>query len=199
MSFQDVELSKRNTALVVVDMENEFCRPDGVYYLGPEVRGIIEHAAALIERCRRNKIPIIYVRSVRYPEDPVFTRFGRGHYLIEGTEGPVIVDEIAPHPGDPVVDKHTHDCFHNTEMGSALQRMGIDAETHHVMVIGVMSNVCVYHAALGFHIRHYYTVLPMDCTIGSPGGNDFVISQLSMPAYAYNTTLTTSDRISFTE
>lgn len=198
MTFQDIALSKHRTALIVVDMEHEFCRPEGQYYLGPEVSDVIERAAALIARCRQEGIPVIYVRSVRYPDDPVFTRFGRDHYLIEGTKGPVILEELAPLPGDPVIDKHTHDCFYNTGMDSLLRRMAIDPETHHVIVTGVMSNVCVYHAAIGFHVRHYCTVLPMDCTIGSPGGNDFVIAQLSMPAYAYNTSITTSDRITFT-
>ena len=73
--------------------------------------------------------------------------------------------------------------------------MEIRCETHRVIVVGVMSNVCVYHAVLGFHIRHYETILPIDCTTGSNGAEDLVVSQLTLPAYAYNVTLTESDRI----
>jgi nicotinamidase-related amidase len=62
-------------------------------------------------------------------------------------------------------------------------------------VTGVMSNICVYHAVLGFHVRDFYTILPLDCTIGSPHAEDFVIAQFSNFAYEYNVWLTTSQRI----
>ena len=185
--------------MVIVDMEKEFCRSSGKIYLGPDVAGVIEKLAALRKCCRDVGIPVIYVRSVRYPEDPDFTRFGREQHLIEGTDGSVIVEELTPLPGEPIVEKHTHDCFHKTEMDTVLRRMGIESETHQIIVTGVASNVCVYHAVLGFHVRHYRTVLPIDCMIGTdPGGNEFVIAQLSSNAYNYNVTLTTSDRISVT-
>jgi nicotinamidase-related amidase len=195
--LQDIELAPESSALVVVDMENEFCKPDGKLYIGPEVNTMIDHVASLLKRCRDTGVPIIYVRSVRYPDDPDFTRFGRDYHLIDGTNGPVIVEELRPQPGEPVVEKHTHDCFHNTEMDNVLKQMGIGCETHQVIVTGVMSNVCVYHAVLGFHVRHYRTVLPIDCTIGSPGAEEFVVSQFSSRAYNYNITLTTYERLAF--
>lgn len=194
-SLQDIELDSDRSVLVVVDMENEFCKPGGRRYLGAAVANVMKNVAALLERCRGAGILVIYVRSVRYPDNPVFARFGIDPYLMEGTEGPVIVDELKPHPGEPIVEKHTHDCFHNTEMDALLKRMGISSETHRVVVTGVMSNVCVYHAVLGFHVRHYETILPIDCTTGSTGADDFIISQLTLPAYSYNVTLTTSKRI----
>ena len=193
--LQDVKLVPDRSVLVIIDMENEFCKPGGKHYLGSSVAEVIRNIATLRDRCRIASLPTIYVRSVRYPDNPVFTRFGRNPYLMEGTKGPVIVDELKPYPGEPVVEKHTHDCFHDTEMDRVLQNMGIRCETHRVIVVGVMSNVCVYHAVLGFHIRHYETVLPIDCTTGSNGAEDLVVSQLTLPAYAYNMTLTESDRI----
>lgn len=195
--FRDMNLNPETTAVVVVDMENEFLSPSGRYYLGSGVKDVIASNAALLKRCRGLGVPVIYIRSVRYPDDPVFTRFGKEPYLIEGTSGAVIVDEIAPLPGDPVVEKRTHDCFYKTELDAVLQRLGIKSETHHIIITGVASNVCVYHAAIGFHIRHFYSVIPMDCTIGTPGGNEIVISQLTGPGYEYNVALTTSDRIAF--
>ncbi|NYT67597.1 isochorismatase family cysteine hydrolase [Pusillimonas noertemannii] len=193
--FQNVELVSKKTAVVVVDMENEFVHPEGKYYFGEAVPSVIQNTAALLERCREYHVPIIYVRSVRYPEDPLFTRFGREYYLLEGTSGPIIIDELRPLEGDTIIEKHTHDCFHKTSMDEQLGRMGILPETHHIIVVGVASNVCVYHAVLGFHVRHYFTVVPIDCMVGTPGGNDIVISQLSSAAYHYNVTLTTSDLI----
>jgi nicotinamidase-related amidase len=193
--LKDIQLDPKKTALVVVDMENEFCKPEGKYYIGPAVAQTIDNVASLLKRCRDANMSIVYVRSVRYREDADFTRFGRQYHLIEGTNGPVIVPELKPQPGEPIVEKHTHDCFHNTKMDETLKRMGIGCETHKVIVTGVMSNVCVYHAMLGFHVRHYYTILPIDCTLGPPEVEDFILFQFSFSAYNYNVTLTTSDRI----
>lgn len=194
---KDVELAPESTALVIVDMENEFCKPSGKKYIGPQAEAAIGGAAALLRRCRDAGVPVIYVRSVRLPDNPVFTRFGRDYYLLEGTSGPVIVPELAPLPGEPVVAKHTHDCFHNTEMDALLARMGITPETHTIIVTGVVSSVCVYHAVIGFHVRHFRGVLPLDCTTGPEGAEAFVVAQFAGPAYNYNVTLTKSERITF--
>ena len=194
-ALQSVELAAGKAALVIVDMENEFCKPFGKYYQGPAAEHVIQMTAGLLERCRGAGVPVIFIRSVRYPTDPEFTRFGRQPFLIEGTNGPVIVEELTPRPGEPIVEKHSHDCFYNTEMDATLDRMGIRCDTHRVIVTGVMSNVCVYHAMLGFHVRDFYSVLPLDCTVGSPHAEEFVILQFTNFAYAYNITLTTSDRI----
>jgi nicotinamidase-related amidase len=141
---------------------------------------------------------VIFVRSVRYDDDPLFTRFGCAKHLIEGTDSPVIVEELTPRPGESIVEKHTHDCFYKTEMDATLERLGILPETHELLVTGVASNVCVYHAVLGFHVRHYRTVLALDCTAGAPNAEAFVISQLGGRGYNYNVTLSTSDRITIT-
>jgi nicotinamidase-related amidase len=195
--FRDISLNPQSTAVIVVDMENEFLDPSGKYYLGDGVKDVIDKNAKLLMRCRALEIPVIYIRSVRHRDDPVFSRFGKEPYLIEGTKGATIVDELLPREGEFVVEKRTHDCFYNTQLDQVLQDLNIKAETHHIVITGVASNVCVYHAAIGFHVRHFYSIIPMDCTIGTPGGNDIVISQLSGPGYEYNVSLTTSDRISF--
>jgi nicotinamidase-related amidase len=196
-ALKGVKLAPKSTVLVVVDMENEFCKPSGSCYIGPPVSQVISNLAALGKRCRGSGVPVIYVRSVRFPEDLDFTRFGRDLYLIEGTDGPVIVPELAPKPGEPIVEKHTHDCFYNTTMDGVLKEKGITSATHKVIVTGVMSNVCVYHAVLGFHVRHYYTIVPLDCMIGAPWAEELLINQFTSRAYKYNVTLTTSDRIVF--
>ena len=64
-----------------------------------------------------------------------------------------------------------------------------------LIVTGVASNVCVYQAVLGFHVRHYRTVLALDCTAGARNAEEFVISQLGGLGYNYNVTLSTSHRI----
>ena len=197
-SIQDVQLAPESTALVIVDMENEFCKPGTERYLGPHVEQVVQRTAALLNRCRDAGVPVIYVRSVRDPNDPAFLRFGIQPHLIEGTSAAVIVEELAPLPGDRIVEKHTHDCFYNTEMDDTLARMGIRPETHHVLITGVSLTTCVYHAVLGFHVRHYYSVLMLDCTAGRRNElEEMTKARLAGPGYNYNVAFSTSDRLTF--
>jgi hypothetical protein len=78
-------------------------------------------------------IPVIYVRVSRRPDlkdaprPPLSTPPGAGGApsLIEGSEGAAIVTELAPHPEDVVVTKHTTRPFHTTDLGVYLRRFGV--------------------------------------------------------------------------
>src|SRR5215470_4571928 len=97
---KDVALEPALTALIIVDMENEFLKPGFSFYLGAQCEGVIANTAALLQRCRHTGVPVIFVRSVRYDDDPMFTRFGCAEHLIEGTDSSVIVEELRPRPGE---------------------------------------------------------------------------------------------------
>jgi len=63
---------------------------------------------------------------------------------------------------------------------------------------GINANICVYHAVIGFHVRHYNVILPLDCCAGWPSGREMLKTQMADPAYRYNVTLTQSEEIAFT-
>src|SRR5262249_16656573 len=96
---KDVALVPEHTALIIVDMENELLKRGFSFYLGVQCEAVIANTAALLQRCRNAGVPVIFVRSVRYHDDPMFTRFGCAKHLIEGTDSPVIVEELTPRPG----------------------------------------------------------------------------------------------------
>jgi len=147
--LRDVDLAAGAAALVVVDMENEFCKPEGKYYLGPAVEPVIRRDGGTFGSLPRGGAS---GSSSSAPSATLPTRvhpLRHGAFLIEGTNGPVIVPELKPLAGEPVVEKHSHDCFYRTEDGC-----GAPADGHRVhrrtgvIVTGVMSNICVYHAVL---------------------------------------------------
>ena len=82
-------------------------------------------------------------------------------------------------------------------MDSLLERLRILPETHTIIVTGVVVNVCVYHAVIGFHVRHYNVVVPLDCCAGRPWEREILKKQMTDGAYNYNVTLTNSDWIDF--
>ena len=194
-----VRLDFKSAAFVIVDMENEFCKPGGKLYHSEGVDEVIPKLQCLLNRCREAGVHIVFVRSVRTRSSPEFLRFGQHPILLKGTWGPEFIEELTPEEREPIVEKHTHDCFYKTEMDHLLVRLKIHPETHSIIVGGINANICVYHAVIGFHIRHYQVIVPLDCCAGWPIGREMLKTQMSDPAYNYNVTLTESEAISFVQ
>lgn len=192
-----ITLNSKSTALVVVDMENEFCKPGGKLYHSEVVDEVIPTLQRLLRRAREAEVQVIFVQSVRHPNSPEFVRFGQIPILLKGTWASQLIEELSPRTGEPVIEKNTHDCFHKTDMDFLLERMAIRPETHGIIVGGINANICVYHAVIGFHIRHFNVTVPLDCCAGWPAGREMLKIQMADPAYRYNVTLTRSDDIIF--
>lgn len=193
-----IRLNSKSTAFVVVDMENEFCKPGGKLYHSEGVDEVIPKLGHLLKSGREAGVQVIFVRSVRFPNSPEFSRFGKIPILLKGTWGAQLIEELTPKEGEPVIEKHTHDCFYKTEMDPLLERLDIRPETHSILVGGIKANICVYQAVIGFHIRHYNVIVPLDCCAGWPAGREMLKTQMADPAYSYNVTLTLSEEIDFT-
>ncbi len=193
----DIKLDPSYTALVIVDMENDFCKPGGKLYHPEGIDEVIPRARLLLERCREAGVKVIFVQSVRYENSPEFVRFGHFPFILKGTWGSEFIEELSPRAGEPVIEKNTHDCFYRTRMDDLLEKMSILPETHTVIVVGVAADVCVYHAVIGFHVRHYNVIIPIDCCAGWPEGQKMLETQMLSPAYNYNVKVTRSDMIRF--
>ena len=188
-------LDPRTTVLVLIDMQNDFFKPGGKMYHPDGVDEVITPSVALLQRCRDAGTAVIYVQSVRDPDSPEFTRFGQKPFILRDTWGAEYIDELSPKPGEPIIEKNTHDCFYNTELDAVLTRRGIQAETHSIIVMGIVANVCVYHAVVGFHVRHFNVVVPIDCCAGYAEGRRMLEMQMAGPAYNYNVKVTKSEYI----
>ncbi|MBI2860913.1 MAG: cysteine hydrolase [Chloroflexi bacterium] len=163
--LQDIYVNSRNSILVIVDMENEFCKPGGKNF--PTAKAdtlplIISAIGRLADRARSAGVPVIHIQSVRTLNEPEFTVFGRPHHLKLGTWGAEIVDELKPRPGEPVIQKYSHDCFYRTGLDDLLQRLVPDPTSCYAIVTGGTVNVCVRHAVFGLYLRDYWTVVPVD-------------------------------------
>lgn len=195
-----LELDARRSALMVVDMENEFCRADGKAFLGQRGLAAVERAKLMIERCRALGIPVVFIRSVREPDAMEFEAFGQPRFLLRGTAGVEFAEGIVPALDEPVVEKHSHDPFNHTELEATLERMGLRPGEQTVMVAGVATSVCVLCAVVGLSVRHYRVALLTDCSAsGSERAEQMTYELLSSRAYNYNVALTTSSGVAFKE
>jgi nicotinamidase-related amidase len=191
MPEQTIELSPRHSALVIVDMQAEGCERHGA-----GVKLVIGNIRKLLDRFRAADGKIIHVQSVRTKDHPEFTFFGKPYSLIDDTPAVAFVPELEPLGEEVIVKKHSHDCFYQTSMEEQLKKFDLRPCRDHIVVTGIGSNNCVYHAVIGFHIRNYIVHVPEDCIHASrTEGQQFALSQFRSPAYDFNVTVTRSENV----
>ena len=190
-----LELSPQSTALVIVDMQSEGCERHGA-----GVKPVIQNIKALLGRFRQANGKIIHVQSVRTKDHPEFTFFGKEYSLIEDSPAVAFVEGLEPAAGEPVIKKYSHDCFYQTSMEEQLKKFDLRPCRDHIIVTGIGSNNCVYHAVIGFHIRNYLIYVPEDCIHASRAdGQQFALSQFRSSAYSYNVSVVRSENIKIAE
>lgn len=186
-----IELSPEHTGLIIVDMQAEGCERHGA-----TLKPVIRNIKGLLDRFRAAGGKIIHVQSVRTKEHPEFTFFGKPYSLIDYSPAVEFVEELKPHANEPVIKKYSHDCFYQTSMEEQLKTFDLRPCRDHIVVTGIGSNNCVYHAVIGFHIRNYIVHVPEDCIHASRAeGQQFALSQFRSPAYNFNVSVTRSENI----
>jgi nicotinamidase-related amidase len=150
------------TAVVVVDMQNGFCHPDGSLY-APASEEAIDPVSEVIEIGRDAGAQVVYTRDVHPPEQfedaHYYDEFERwGEHVVEGSWEAEIVEELTPEEGDHVVEKHTYNAFYRTELEGWLRARGIDD----LVFCGTLANVCVFHTAGSAGLRDFRPVVVED-------------------------------------
>jgi len=155
-------LNPDSTAVVIVDMQNGFCHPEGSLY-APGSEEAIEPCTRLVKRARDAGAHIVYTRDVHPPEQfdesHYYDEFERwGEHVIEGSWEAELVEELQPRGEDLVVDKHTYDAFHQTNLEGWLSAHDVK----NLVFGGTLANVCVLHTAGSAGLRDYRPVLAED-------------------------------------
>jgi biuret amidohydrolase len=175
----------RHCALIVIDMQRDFLDPRGyVAQTGVDVsllRVTIEPVQRLLGGARSLGIRVIHTREGHRPDLSDLTGFKRqrtegsgaaigsrgplGRLLVRGEFGHDIIDEVAPLPGEAVIDKPGFGAFYATDLELLLRAHGITQ----LVLAGVTSDICV-HSTLreavdrGFHC----TTVSDACAAGDP-------------------------------
>jgi nicotinamidase-related amidase len=83
-----------------------------------------------------------------------------GRILVHGEPGHELIPELAPLPGEGVIDKPGKGAFYATELGEMLQRLG----ARQLVVTGVTTEICVQSTVREANDRGYDCLVPSDCT-----------------------------------
>lgn len=165
--------------LVVIDMQRDFMEPGGFgATLGNDVgllRAIIPTTARLINGFRAAGLPVIHTRECHKPDlsdlPPAKRNRGApslrigdpgpmGRILIAGEPGAEIIPELAPLPGETVIDKPGKGAFHGTPLAEIIQNKGLKQ----LVFAGVTTEVCVQTTMREANDRGYDALLATDAT-----------------------------------
>ena len=154
-----VRLNAGSTAILVVDMLNEFCKPGGAMVL-PGYEALVPPQKRLIEAGRRAGAPVVFIVDSHRPnlrEDREFKK--RTPHCLEGSWGARVIADLEPRPDDIYVVKRRYSAFFNTDLDVTLKDLGVDA----VVVAGVVTNICVRSTVHDAFFLGYQVIVPEDC------------------------------------
>jgi nicotinamidase/pyrazinamidase len=151
-------VNPKESALVVIDMQKDFCYEDGALFMGEGVEEIIPRIRGLIEKAARKKVHLIFTQDWHSPDSEEFEVWGR--HCVRDTRGAEIIDEFSPFLKEAyVVKKQKYSAFFGTGLDAHLKEKGIKR----LIIAGVATNICVMHTAIDASLRGYELIVPEDC------------------------------------
>lgn len=181
-------LAAETKALIVVDMQNGFLKPDGfmanaglnidqcIATIGPNQRGIAA--------CREASIPIIFTRYTLRPDykdagllGDIYPALRDSKAMVIGTRDWEIADELEPTPGDIILDKQRYSSFYNTNLEVTLRALGVTL----LVVTGVTTNICVESTVRDAFFRDFKVTVLEDCV----GAVDELMQQGPLHSFRY--------------
>lgn len=181
---QNIAIDANKSALLVVDMQNDFCTKGGwMDSKGIDIspnRAPIEPLRRMVTACREHRIPVVWVNwgvrkdllnihpSLRHAHDVNGDQPGlaepvpgtRSEILRKGSWGAEVVDEINPQGADIQVTKHRFSGFWDTDLDSILRNLGVKT----LLIGGVNLDQCVMTTLEDASFLGYDTILVADCS-----------------------------------
>lgn len=202
----DELVDPRHTALVVVDMQRDFCTPGGAFdRLGVDISmypTMVSRLARLIDGARAAGVRVVYVMMTTLPgrliESPAQIRFNRRlhlaanggeplDYTSDGSVGQQIIPELPVEDGDMIVKKYRSSGFWGTNLDMLLRSNAVQT----VIVSGCTTEGCVESTARDAMFNDYYVVIPEDCV----ASDDREQHDASMLLMRHRFDIATSDEI----
>jgi nicotinamidase-related amidase len=154
-----MKLEHPKTALLLIDLQNEGGTSNVV-----GMDRILRNTALLIKCCREMNIPIIYTRHINRGDavglankEPLNDQ-GEPLYYHDKTDSIEVADIIKPEPQDIIIDKYRYSGFYESSLDLMLKSLGVE----HLIIGGVLTDVCVLSTVMDAYYRDYQVSLVED-------------------------------------
>ena len=179
----DVRVDPARSALVVVDMQNDFVRPEGTLHV-PDAQSTVPVIGSLLAGARASGMRVVFTQDTHSEGDPEWSIWPE--HARRGTWGWQIVDELQPHADELVVQKVRYDAFYGTSLDHMLRQWGVDT----LVICGTVANICVHYTAASAALRWYRVVIPRDAVSALEPFD--LESSLRQTAFLFAGTITTT-------
>ena len=191
---EEFSLNPEKTAIIVVDMQNDFGSEGGMFALAgidiSPIRAVIGPTARVLASARAAGMTVIYLKmefdgdlsDAGGTDAPNYLKhlplnIGKvvkapdgsdSRILIEGSWNTDVLPELSPHPSDLLVSKHRYSGFFETDLDELLRQKGIKT----LVFTGCTTSVCVESTLRDAFYRDYRCLLLSDCTAEPIGNNE---------------------------